>query len=107
MSTIQVACKVPNGIRLALFEKGADDGTGSGYRPMVRSGPLVTLNGPSALNAGAGCTEPDTPGLTNVDEDFMRAWLSANQNDALVTGGFISIVDDHRTEDPVSEQAPQ
>lgn len=94
MTNVKVACRIVNGITIGRYEPGEDDGTGS--RPMRRIGAPVHLNGVSGVAAGASdsdgsCAEP---GITEVDRDWMRAWMSENQGSDLVRLGCIEILDD-------------
>jgi hypothetical protein len=79
MMTVKVACRQIGGIRIRLFKRGDDDGTGA--HPTVAASIGVALAGPSALHAGAGDASPLglEPGVTEVDGDFWREWKSQNE----------------------------
>jgi hypothetical protein len=96
---VRVACSVPNGIQLRLNQPGP----GGAGEPMVGQGAPVVLTGPSSANTGAGAqTRTDLgPAITEVDEEFWRAWADQHKNDPLLTGGSVHCLDDA----PSAEQA--
>lgn len=69
--TVKVACSIPNGVQLRLNEPNPD---GSGE--MRPKGHPVALSGPSTASAGAGApVRTDLgPAITEVDEEFWKAW---------------------------------
>lgn len=95
MGKVRVACRQINGVTIALFKPGYDDGTGSGYKPIVRDGDPIVLKGPSALHTGAGNTEGAglEAGITHVDADFMERWLAQNKDkNPLLNMGMIQVL---------------
>lgn len=104
---VKVACRHTNGLTIRLFRKGYDDGTGSGYQPIVADGAPVKLNGPSPLHAGAGATaRPDLePGITEVDRGFMELWLNQNRLNPFVTRGMVYVLGP--VEEPGEQQPAQ
>lgn len=97
---VRVACLVPNGYMIRLSKPGFDDGTGDGARPTVHDGPGVRLNGPSALNTGAGSTESAEPGVTEVDAGWFDRWLKQHELDPVVTMDQVYVLDDGEPKDP-------
>lgn len=86
MSTVTVACKIPNGLHLDVRDKPTDPPTrvtviGSAQaRRMESEGNLVT---DTALVAGGY-------GLTrDVDASFWDAWLANNKDSKIVKEGMI------------------
>lgn len=95
MGKVKVACRQINGVTIALFKPGYDDGTGSGYRPIVRDGSPVVLKGPSSLHTGAGNTGGAglEAGITEVDADFMERWIAQNKDkNPLLNFGMIQVL---------------
>lgn len=68
MAKVTVGCKLPTGITLQV------------------DGKKVTLNGTNSSNVigGYGLT-------TDVDKDFMDAWLKQNKDITMVRNGFVFI----------------
>lgn len=96
MPTVSVACKVPNGLILRLFEpvEANEPVMGGGFRKVHAfrpTGKNVTIKGPAHRLEMA----PSVPviggyGLTHgVDADFWSKWLEQNKESPLVTSGQI------------------
>jgi hypothetical protein len=83
---VQVACHIPNGIMIALWKPGFDDGTGDGVKPTIRDGAAIRLRGPSGLHTGVNATEGThlEPGLTDIDSEWWDKWWAANQQNPFV-----------------------
>lgn len=92
--TVRVSCNIVNGVELALFERGEDDGTGSGYRPIVAKGPRVVLKGPSGIRAGLLQASHGAGVVTEVDAEWFDKWWAANQKNPLVLAGQIAIAEE-------------
>ncbi len=92
--TVKVGCLVPNGVELRLFRKGEDDGTGSGYRPIIPDldAPSVTLRGPHGLGMGANAMTAEPEINEGIDAGFFDTWLKANEKNTLVQKGLIFLV---------------
>lgn len=105
MPKVKVLCRIVNGVTIKRYAEGFDDGTGK--KPLAPIDRGVTLNGPSALHAGAGNAggESSEPGETIVDKEWIEAWLKENEKTLFVTGGFIEIIPD--SEIPDDEPAAQ
>jgi hypothetical protein len=94
-ATVWVACKLPKGISIQLFEEGVVDRPtfGGGVKPTkvyMRCGEQVRLRG-YAVPFGK---LPNFPiigdfGLTEVDRGFWEKWLSQNSRLDLVTKGLV------------------
>lgn len=86
---VKIACRVVNGMQLHVFKRGPDDGTG--FRPMVKDGPMVRLAGPSAHEAGVGSTEllDADPCITEVPKAWADAWFEQNRENPFVAQGLI------------------
>ena len=88
--TVTVYCRVVNGVTLRLFHMGHDDGTGSGYHPIVSAGRDVFLRGPSARGAGVQQRADMSVVVANeVDADFWTQWHAVHMNDPLSRQGMI------------------
>ena len=95
-TTVTVACKLPNGLHLQLYQEAERDEPvlGGGVKTVkffMKKGDRVTVKGfayeagKTPLNAVAGGA-----GLTpGVDEDFWKAWLAQNKDSPLVRSGAI------------------
>lgn len=93
-STVRVACMIPNGLMLRATGEHPNELTG---RPEpISTGPGIRLNGPDARLMGVGATarQDVAPGVTEVDAEFMTAWLRVHENDALVTTRQVWILDE-------------
>lgn len=94
-ATVWVACKLPKGISIQLFEQTEIDRPtfGGGVKPtkvFMRVGEQVRLRG-YAVPFGK---LPNFPiigdfGLTEVDRRFWETWLGQNQKLELVTKGLV------------------
>lgn len=106
MPKVKVLCRIVNGLTIKRYAEGFDDGTGK--KPLVPIDAGITLNGPSALHAGAGNTDGSgsEPGVTIVDKEWIEAWLTANEKTLFVTGGYIEIVPDSEITDEEPVQDP-
>lgn len=91
---VLVSCSIVNGIELEHFDRGEDDGTGSGYHPIIAKGPRVKLAGPSGLSAGVGRAGKGDAVTTTVDAEWFDAWWKANQRNPLVANGAIALLGD-------------
>ena len=103
MQKVKVACHLVNGMMIRLFREGYDDGTGDNVRPMIVDGPGVRLNAPEGKLAGTG--DPSggkhlPPGITEVEENWMRAWLKQNAQNPFVAEGLIYIIDEGQGPNP-------
>lgn len=105
MGIVKVACYIPNGVSIARYAAGHDDGTGK--RPPRRVGEPIALKGPDATLAGAGNTEAKQaePGITEIDAEWFDGWLKENENSPMVTSGFVKIVE--RVDDEPQDPTPQ
>lgn len=94
--TVRVACLIPNGLMLRATGERLDE---VGRSIPVSVGPGVRLNGPDARLMGAGATarQDVAPGVTDVDAEFMTAWLRVHERDALVTTRQVWILDENPT----------
>ena len=99
---VQVACRVPNGIMIALWKPGFDDGTGDGVKPTIRDGAAVRLHGPSGLHTGVNATGGTglEPGLTDIDGEWWDKWWTANQQNPLVTQKQVYLHEPEPPENP-------
>lgn len=104
MANVKVACKVVNGLMIHKWKKGYDDGTGDGVSPFVHDGPGIRLNGPSSLHAGTGnpAGVDVAPGITEIDGEWIAAWLEQNKLNPFVAEGFIYVVDESKGPNPTS-----
>ena len=78
--TVRIGCRVANGLDICLFKPGYDDGTGSGYRPIL-PGKRVSLKGPGGLAAGVGdqaLQRSQRHDVTDVDAVFWDEWKAQN-----------------------------
>lgn len=94
---VRVACMIPNGLMIRATIERPDDVTG---KPIpVASGPGVRLNGPDTRQMGAGATNRQDvePGVTEVDAEFMAAWMRANAQNPVVAGRQVWILDENPT----------
>jgi len=66
--TIKVACRIPNGLTLQLYERRFDDGTGQ--KPQAMIGKPVVIKGPPHGSSAFVITE--------VDRDFAAKWFEQN-----------------------------
>jgi hypothetical protein len=94
MGTVKVVCRVPGGLKIKLFKKGFDDGTGDNVTTSVLDGPPVTLNGPpagfaSGVNSAHGSHDP---AITEVDEGWMTKWMEQNKQNPFVQQSEIYMV---------------
>jgi hypothetical protein len=99
---VQVACHVPNGIMIALWKPGYDDGTGDNVKPTIRDGAAIRLNGPSGLHTGINATDGLglRAGLTYVDDEWWSKWLAANQQNPFVMQKQVYLFEPEKTENP-------
>ena len=97
--TVTVFCRVANGVELCLFRPGYDDGTGSGYHPVLHVGAPVVLKGPSARGAGAndGALHKFDGVPNEVDAEFWVAWAKQNALNPLFANGLIFAAPDGET----------
>ena len=87
--TVTVACKLPNGLKLRLFEMIEHDEPvmGGGYRTVKiarKVGETITLNG---CAAPFGVTKHLVGGYAltlGVPADFMAAWMDQNKGSPLI-----------------------
>lgn len=96
---VKVACHVLNGLAIRLFREARDPV--SGGPTMVQDGVGVRLNGPSSAMSGAGNTSPEglAPGITEVDEDWMKRWMEQNAQNPPVSMKQVYVLDEE-TKDP-------
>lgn len=101
--TVTVACKLPNGLVLRLFDMVSHDEPvlGGGVKPVLSAMPrpdTVTINGNTAPATGLAVPitiidsnrRGDGFGLThNVDRDFFVEWLKQNKDAPYVKEGLI------------------
>ena len=90
--TVTVFCRIANGVELRLFKPGYDDGTGSGYRPIVGTGPKVLLKGPSGLAAGTAdhAGVHAEPVANEIDAAWWAEWQEQNKgHNPLFDRGFV------------------
>jgi hypothetical protein len=101
---VKIACRIPNGIMIALWKPGFDDGTGDGVKPTIRDGAAIRLRGPSGIHTGVNATEGHglLPGLTEVDEEWWGKWWAANPKNPFVVDKMIYLHDpeQEKTENP-------
>ena len=91
MPTVTVACKVPNGLILRLFNMAEHDepvmgGGTKTVKKAVQTGEQVTVAGP-ATPFGVAPRYPIIGGYAmtpNVDADFFTAWLKQNADHDVV-----------------------
>lgn len=93
--TVTVACKIPNGLILRLFEMiDTNEVTPTGYRSIKKAqpkGPQVTIAGYSREFMQAA-RAPIASGFAltrGVDADFWEEWLNQNQDSDCVRNGLI------------------
>jgi hypothetical protein len=106
-STVTVACKLPNGLILQLWEMGDEfESSPTGTRTIKKAhkkGEPIKLNG-CALKFGQ-VPEVPMPGgyaLTQVPADFWEEWVAQDPNrDVLVN----RVIFAHSTMDATSQQA--
>lgn len=72
MSTVTVACKIPNGLQLDL----------EGHKSVILKGPSVAWGAPPIAIGGYALTP-------NVDADFMAAWLTVYKDSDMVKKMFV------------------
>jgi hypothetical protein len=99
---VQVACHVPNGIMIALWKQGYDDGTGDNVKPTIRDGVTVRLNGPPAIHTGVNATDGAglPPGLTEIDAEWWAKWWAANQRNPFVLEKRVYRYEPEKIENP-------
>ena len=106
MAKVLVACKMPNGLRLRLFDMISKDYPmfGGGLKTVteaVFNGEEVVLNGNVApwgsmpryqVLGGADNANPGYA-VTAVEESFWDRWLEQNKDSDLVKGGIVFAAD--------------
>lgn len=104
---VWIACKLPNGLQLRVFEmvtrtETTLNGTRD-FRIAQQLGEPVRLNG-NAVAMGDVLSHKVVGGygLTQIDEDFWNAWLEANQNADVIKNLLVS---GHRTKEEASDWA--
>jgi hypothetical protein len=100
---VRVACLVPNGLLIRRFKPGPEDGGGA----LVAVGPGIRLNGPSSLHTGVGSTERKEldPGITEVDAEWMDAFLAQNPADKnqMIADRLVYVMKDDEPGNPTQE----
>lgn len=94
---VRIACHQVNGLMLQNWKPGYDDGTGDGVKTVIKDGPAIRLNGPSAREAGVGNTERTgaEPGITEVDAEWWGKFETANRGkNPLIDDKIIEKMDD-------------
>lgn len=91
---VRVACLIPNGLMIRLWHRSErpEDGGSS----IVADGPGIRLNGPSSTQTGAYATQRMDlePGITEIDADWMTAWLEQNKASPFVGDRLIYVVEE-------------
>lgn len=94
--TVTVACKVPGGLRLRVFEMvdSLETIPGIGQRTAKMAQPVggqVVINGPAhPINRAPGKEIAGGYALTmGVPADFFRAWMQQNKDSAMVRNRLI------------------
>lgn len=107
MALVKVACRHANGLTIRRVIPGPDDG--GGKFPLIPDGPAVRLNGPSGIHTGTGDASGEfaEPGYTDVEREWIEAWLEQNRETLLVKENFVYIVEDQKSDAPEAEQAPE
>lgn len=108
---VTVACKLPNGYRMRVFQmvEGSEPVLGGGRR-VFQEGRLkgeVFINGNAKrVEESFGCQVVGGYALTHgVDKDFFDAWFAANKDEPIVTNGLIFAHGDaSRVADQAKEQ---
>jgi hypothetical protein len=83
MATVNVTCAIPQGLICEIF-------TPTPRRVVLNgSNTSKTVHNPHGASHGQRTTP--APGVTAVDEDFIKAWLAANAHLPMVQNGVIAI----------------
>lgn len=89
MANVKVGCKLPHGLTLEMgfhIDRDSNVTREEGYR-------RYTLNGTNSnLVKGAPASRETLPGITLVDEAFMKAWLEKNKGLGFVKAGYVYII---------------
>lgn len=89
MANVKVGCKLPHGLTLELGYSIDKDSNVTRVQEYRR----YTLNGTNSnLIKGAPASRESTPGITLVDETFMKAWLEKNKGLGFVKAGYVYII---------------
>lgn len=94
-ATVWVACKLPKGLAIQLFQEGEIDRPtfGGGVKPtkvFMRVGEPVRLRGYAVpFGMVPNFTIIGDFGLTEISRDFWEKWLSQNSKLELVTRGLV------------------
>ena len=81
MSTVNISCSLPSGLRLQV--PGSPD--------VVLAGSNSTTPRPNPHGAPWGQNTTPAPGITAVDADFWAAWLAINSGLPMVVNGCVAV----------------
>jgi hypothetical protein len=81
MATVNVTCSLPSGLHLDF----------PGRPRVTLAGSNSTLPRPNPHGHAFGQPTQPAPGVTEVDADFITAWLAANADLQMVRSGAIAI----------------
>ncbi len=85
-STTPVGCRLPNGIRLRVFEPGKD----AFGEPMMKELGEIALAGNGQHTGRPGLSDAEDGAVfTDVDADLWAKWVKANEGNDLLTSGAV------------------
>ena len=93
MSTVQVGCKIRQGLIMELIEPGVNDDGKLGIMPAAvdPDKPRVFLKGCNSQRVAQINPAAETYVLTDVDEAFAREWFKRNSKMPFVRNGQVFI----------------
>lgn len=101
-STIKVGCRLPQGIRLRVFEPGKD---AFGENVLNEIGEVALAGSGRHVAAPGGLDGKDDDGVafTDADADLWAKWLKQNEKSDLITSGAVFEKGKQPKDDPAAE----